>query len=87
MQFFASYYAPLPPPPTTACSHTCSWAMQVLQVQKMINNRPARALGGRMTRSQALFGALDQCSVLPKVEWLAELLQLNRSGEGGAGGE
>ncbi len=39
--------------------------MQVRHVQKMLNNEPAEALGGQMTRSQAMYGRLDHCVVLP----------------------
>jgi len=49
-----------------------------MRVQKMINNRPCVALGGRMTRSQALFGVVDACPVLPDADFLIKLLQFER---------
>ena len=61
----------LSPPPI-------SWGHQVLRVQKMVNNSPAEALDGRMTRSQAMYGAVDQCEVLPDVNGISELLQFSR---------
>ena len=50
----------------------------MLRVQKMVNNSPAEALDGRMTRSQAMYGAVDQCEVLPDVTGISELLQFSR---------
>lgn len=50
----------------------------MLRVQKMVNNSPAVALDGRMTRSQAMFGAVDQCEVLPDVAGISALLEFNR---------
>jgi hypothetical protein len=61
------------------CLSQCSWAYQVAKVQRQINDEPASALGGTMTRSQALYGALPHSTVTPTVAFLAELLQFKRS--------
>lgn len=52
--------------------------MQVRRVQQQINNEPSEALGGSMTRSQALFGHPSLRPVQPPAEFIANLLQLNR---------
>jgi hypothetical protein len=48
--------------------------LQVGRVQHMINNEPASALGGQMTRSQALFGEPN----LASDEYIAQLLGSGR---------
>ena len=51
---------------------------QVLRVQKMINDEPSDALGGKMTRSQALFGHLNLGVLQPPAAVIAELLGFTR---------
>lgn len=43
----------------------------------MINDEPAEALGGIMSRSHAMFGALNLRTVHPPAVILSNLLQLN----------
>lgn len=67
--------APLP----LVCLHSCcSWGAHVLHVQKMINNELSTALGGQLTRSEALFGAPDMRPFLPTAEELAQLLAFSK---------
>ena len=47
-------------------------------MQHMINNEPASALGGQMTRSQALFGEPNQRVLLASGEYIAQLLGSDR---------
>ncbi len=73
---------------STSCCHTLHsniinppaplFQMQVRRVQQQINNEPSEALGGSMTRSQALFGHPSLRPVQPPAEFIANLLQLNR---------
>ena len=44
----------------------------------MVNNSPSEALGGRMTRSQVLYGGLDRGSLQPPAESITTLLQFER---------
>lgn len=57
----------------TQCALLCSWAYQVLHVQRMVNDAPTTALGG-MTRSESLFGAPSTTEKLPKAEEIIKLL-------------
>ena len=59
------------------CSCLCA-LLQVGRVQHMINNEPASALGGQMTRSQALFGEPNQRVLLASGEYIAQLLGSGR---------
>lgn len=51
-----------------------SRAAHVLDVQKVVNNMPHEAHGGKMTPSQVLYGQPEAASLLPKPDQLAELL-------------
>eukprot|EP00887_Chlorella_sp_A99_P005844 scaffold1.g5844.t1 len=57
---------------------THSWPYQLMQVQKIINNEPCEALGGRMPRTMALFGAPEPAAGLPSAAAISELLQFER---------
>lgn len=55
---------------------TTCWGFHVLDVMEEINNQRCEALDG-MTRSQALFGHLNQRSRRPNAEGVAEVLEFN----------
>ena len=59
-----------------------SWGFQVLDTMNALNNQACNALGGKMTRSQALFGHANLQVRRPNPSVVAELLGFDRCAPG-----